>query len=55
MQPCGWPPTPAQGPHAGEWVDKPNYFEVTVWGAQAQNCATYVQKGRDVAIDDRLE
>ena len=30
----------------GEWVDKPNYFDVTVWGAQGENCARYLSKGR---------
>jgi single-strand DNA-binding protein len=40
---------------SGNWVDKPNYFDVTVWGAQGENCATYLQKGRPVAIDGRLE
>jgi single-strand DNA-binding protein len=39
----------------GEWVDKPNYFDVTVWGAQGENCARYLAKGRPVAIDGRLE
>ncbi|MDQ3646993.1 MAG: single-stranded DNA-binding protein [Actinomycetota bacterium] len=39
----------------GEWVDKPNYFDVTVWGAQGENCATYLQKGRAAAVDGRLE
>ncbi len=39
----------------GEWVDKPNYFDVTVWGAQGENCAQYLEKGRGVAIDGRLE
>jgi single-strand DNA-binding protein len=39
----------------GEWVDKPNYFSVTVWGAQGENCARYLSKGRPVAIDGRLE
>jgi single-strand DNA-binding protein len=39
----------------GEWVDKPNYFDVTVWGAPGENCAQYLQKGRPVAIDGRLE
>ena len=24
---------------SGEWVDKPNYFDVTVWGKQGENCA----------------
>jgi len=40
---------------SGNWVDKPNYFDVTVWGAQGENCATYLQKGRPVAVDGRLE
>jgi single-strand DNA-binding protein len=40
---------------SGEWEDKPNYFDVTVWGAQGENCSTYLQKGRPVAIDGRLE
>ena len=39
----------------GEWVDKPNYFDVTVWGAQGENCSTYLSKGRPVAIDGRLD
>jgi single-strand DNA-binding protein len=39
----------------GEWVDKPNYFSVTVWGAQGENCARFLSKGRPVAIDGRLE
>ena len=39
----------------GNWVDKPNYFDVTVWGAQGENCANYLSKGRPVAIDGRLE
>ena len=39
----------------GEWVDKPNYFDVTVWGAQGENCARYLSKGRPVAVDGRLE
>jgi single-strand DNA-binding protein len=39
----------------GEWVDKPNYFDVTVWGAQGDNCAQYLAKGRPVAVDGRLE
>ena len=41
--------------NTGNWVDKPNYFDVTVWGAQGENCAQYLSKGRPVAIDGRLE
>lgn len=40
---------------SGQWVDKPNYFDVTVWGQQGENCAQYLAKGRPVAIDGRLE
>ncbi len=40
---------------SGEWVDKPNYFDVTVWGAQGENCARYLSKGRGIALDGRLE
>ena len=40
---------------SGQWVDKPNYFDVTVWGAQGENCAQYLQKGRGVAVDGRLD
>ncbi|MDX6652209.1 MAG: single-strand DNA-binding protein [Solirubrobacterales bacterium] len=40
---------------SGEWVDKPNYFDVTVWGAQGENCANYLAKGRPVAVDGRLD
>ena len=40
---------------SGEYVDKPNYFDVTVWGAQGENCARYLSKGRGVGLDGRLE
>src|SRR4051794_14826111 len=40
---------------SGEWQDKPNYFSVTVWGAQGENCARFLSKGRPVALDGRLE
>ncbi len=40
---------------SGEWEDKPNFFDVTVWGAQGENCARYLAKGRPIAVDGRLE
>ena len=40
---------------SGEWIEKPNYFDVKVWGAQGENCANYLSKGRGVAVDGRLE
>ena len=39
----------------GEWTEKPNYFDITVWGAQGENCAQYLAKGRPVGVDGRLE
>ena len=39
----------------GMWEDKPNYFDVAVFGAQAENCKKYLAKGRPIAIDGRLE
>jgi single-strand DNA-binding protein len=39
----------------GEWEDKPNYFDVVVWGAQGENCANYLSKGRPVAVEGRLD
>ena len=38
-----------------EWTDKPNYFDVTIWGRQGENAAKYLAKGRPVAIDGRLD
>ena len=38
----------------GEWIEEPNYFTVSVFGAQGENCARFLTKGRAVAIDGRL-
>ena len=40
---------------SGGWVDKPNYFNVTVFGRQGETAGQYLAKGRGVAIDGRLE
>jgi single-strand DNA-binding protein len=40
---------------SGNWVEKPNFFDVTVWGKQGENAAKYLAKGRPVALDGRLE
>jgi single-strand DNA-binding protein len=42
-------------PSSGEWEDKPNFFDVTVWDRQGENCAQYLAKGRPVAVDGRLD
>jgi single-strand DNA-binding protein len=38
-----------------EWVDLPNYFDVTVWNGQGEAAAKHLSKGRAVAINGRLE
>ena len=53
--PCGSRSNTRRKDESGEWVDKPNYFSVTVWGAQGENCNRFLSKGRPVAIDGRLE
>ena len=47
--------TRRKDPATGEWGEKPNYFDVTVWGNQGENCAQYLSKGRPVGVDGRLE
>jgi single-strand DNA-binding protein len=37
------------------YEDRPNYFNVTVWGGQGETAADHLSKGRPVAIDGRLE
>ena len=34
-----------EGRRTGEWTDKPNYFDVTVWGNQGESCAQYLVQG----------
>jgi len=40
---------------SGWWIDKPNYFDVAVWGGQAESCANYLAKGRGIAVAGRLD
>lgn len=37
-----------------EWGERPNYFDVTCFGSLAESCATYLQKGKGVAVAGRL-
>ena len=39
----------------GEYREKPNYFDVSVFGASASSVKRYTSKGSRVAIDGRLE
>ena len=40
---------------AGNWVDKPNFFDVKVFGRQAETLAQHLQKGRRIGVDGRLD
>ena len=39
---------------SGEWTERPNYFDVSVYGPPGENVATYMTRGRLVAVDGRL-
>jgi single-strand DNA-binding protein len=38
----------------GEWGDRPNYFDVNVFGAQGERCGQWLARGRQVAVEGRL-
>jgi single-strand DNA-binding protein len=40
---------------AGNWTDKPNFFDVKVFGNQAEMLSQHLSKGRRVGIDGRLD
>ena len=40
---------------SGEWVDKPNYFDVTVWGGRGESCNQYLTKGSPLSVEGRLD
>ncbi len=39
---------------AGNWGDRSNYFDVTVFGRQAETASMYLAKGRRIGVDGRL-
>ena len=39
----------------GEFQERPNYFDVTVYGPSAESVSLYMSKGSRVAIDGRLQ
>ena len=39
---------------SGNWGDRSNYFDVTVFGRQAETVTTYLTKGRRIGVDGRL-
>ncbi len=39
----------------GEWVETTEWHSIVVWGKTAENCSQYLQKGRQVFIEGRLQ
>lgn len=39
----------------GEWQERSNYIDVELWGLHAENAVAYLSKGRQIAVDGRLE
>ncbi|MDR1390702.1 MAG: single-stranded DNA-binding protein [Treponema sp.] len=37
-----------------QWVDEANYFDVVVWGRQAESINQYLVKGKQVGVDGEL-
>jgi single-strand DNA-binding protein len=44
-----------QKDQSGNWIDKPNFFDVKVFGAQAEMLANHLAKGRRIGVDGRLD
>ena len=38
----------------GNWTDKSNFFDVTVFGRQAEMVSQHMSKGRRIGVDGRL-
>jgi single-strand DNA-binding protein len=39
----------------GDFIERPNYFDVSVYGSSGESVANYMRKGGRVAIDGRLD
>lgn len=39
----------------GEWSDKANFFDVTVWGKTAENIRPFLRKGKQIAVSGYLD
>ena len=47
--------TSRRDPDSGGFVERPNYFDVSVYGAPAESVGQFTHRGSRVAIDGRLE
>ncbi len=41
-------------PESGQVEEEVTFLPVVVWGKQAETCAAYLRKGRQVAVDGRI-
>ena len=41
-------------PHSGEWTDRANFFDVTVFGARGESLSRFLSKGSKVAVEGKL-
>ncbi len=39
---------------SGKLQEEVTFVPIVVWGAQAENCANYLRKGRSIAVEGRL-
>lgn len=39
----------------GEWAEQTEWHSVVVWGKQGENCSQFLQKGREVFIEGRIQ
>jgi len=47
--------TSRRNKETGELDERPNFFDVTVFGPSGEACARFLAKGRPVAVDGRLD
>lgn len=40
---------------SGEWEDRPNFFDCTLYGNRAEGIAPFMAKGKKVALEGRLQ
>lgn len=44
----------AKNPQTGEWEERPNFVDCTMFGARAEAVSRYISKGSKVAIEGKL-
>ena len=38
-----------------EWIEEVSFFDIVVFGVQAENCAKFLSKGRPILVDGELQ